>query len=117
MLFELAYQYNGHNNGNLTTCHSVLKDRGWAKASIWRAYCALVHAGFVVVTRQGEKRRGYPTLLALTYQPIDTPPAGIVYDDGIKPSGVPLGYWNKAKASWEIQPTVKDPNLISRTSN
>lgn len=109
LLLELAFQYCGYNNGNLTACYSVMKKRGWASASLWRAYSGLVHAGFVVVTRQGIKQRGCPTLLALTYQPIDKPPEHIRYDDGVKDSPIPLSFWCKAKKSWSIQPEIKEP--------
>jgi hypothetical protein len=117
LLFELAFQYNGYNNGNLTACHSVMKKRGWASASLWRAYSGLVHAGFAVVTRQGFKRRGYPTLLGLTYQPIDEPPAKVRYDEGVQPSQIPLSFWCKAKSSWSIQPELKAPVKKLSTSN
>jgi len=117
LLFDLAYQYSGYNNGNLTACYTVLKKRNWASATLYRAYAGLVHAGFLVVTRQGMKIRGYATLLALTYQGIDEPPKGITYDLGIKPSQISLGFWCKAKASWEIQPTIKEPRKKCSTSN
>ena len=117
LLLELAFQYGGYNNGNLTACYTVMKKRGWASASLWRSLSGLIHTGFVVVTRQGIKQRGCPTLLALTYQPIDEPPAHIKYDDGIKPSPVPLGFWCKAKKSWSIQPERKEPVRKSLLQN
>ena len=117
LLFELAYQYNGFNNGNLTVCYTIMKKRGWPSASLWRALSGLVHAGFVAVTRQGVKRRGCPTLLAITYQGIDEPPAHVQYDGAVLVSSVPLSFWCKAKNSWSIQPERKELKSNSSTSN
>lgn len=93
LLLELALQYGGHNNGNLTACWTLMKPRGFKSSStLHAAKKELLEAGFIIVTRQGMKRRGYPTLLALTYQPVDEV-AKIEYDIGIKTGGPPLNLW------------------------
>jgi hypothetical protein len=112
LLIDLSFQYNGKNNGMLSACHALMKKRGWARASLYRAFSGLQHAGFVVVTRQGWKRRGKPTLVAITWSEIDDPTNGVRYDDGIKTSPTALNYWCKAKAGWKHQPKTKDLRKI-----
>lgn len=98
LLIDLLTQYNGHNNGKLSTTISLLKDRGWATASLYRARANLVEKGFLVITRQGWKQRGRPTLVAISWNGIDD--CGVVYDDGVSPSQIPLAYWCKAQSVW-----------------
>lgn len=95
MLMELAFQFNGKNNGNLTLTHSILKDRGISNGACGRALKSLQEKGFIVVTRQGWKQRGKPTLVALTWHGLDDPPKGVEYDEGIKVESPPLNYWCK----------------------
>lgn len=104
LLIDLAFQYTGFNNGNLTAAHSIVGERGWVKSTLYRTLDSLKNKGFVVVTRQGWKQRGKPTLLALTWQGIDEPPRGIEYDAGIKADPVPLNYWYKPPEYWKKKP-------------
>jgi len=110
LLIDLLLQYYGDNNGCLSPCYSLMKKRGWSKSSLHRAFCNLIHSGFLVVTRQGRKVRGYATLVAITWLPIDEPKSGKSYDEGIKPSDRSLGYWCKVKSSWSHLPECKDYN-------
>ncbi len=109
LLIDLLWQYHGSNNGMLSPCHTLMKKRGWASSSLYRAYAELVHAGFIVVTRQGWKVRGKPTFVAITWMGIDEA-SKCEYDKGIKPSNKPLNYWCKAKSCWVHEPTIKKPN-------
>src|SRR5690554_741066 len=77
LLYELAYQYNGKNYGDLTLTASLLGDRGFASSTVSRCLNELKGRGFIVVTRQGWKQRGKPTLLAITWQGIDDHPSGL----------------------------------------
>lgn len=96
LLFQIWTQYNGSNNGNLTACWSVMKDLGWTgRGSLYKAFSGLKEKGFLLVTRQGKKVRGHPTLLAVTWEGIDD--CGIEYDPGIKPSPAPLHLWERSK--------------------
>lgn len=107
LLMELVIQYNGRNNGNLTAAHAVLKKRGWSSAgSLYKAFKGLLSKGWIVITRQGWKQRGRPTLLAITWNGIDELPHGskIEYDDGIKVSPTPLGYWCTDPRAWTHKP-------------
>jgi len=96
LLIDLLEQYNGSNNGKLSPTISLMEKRGWAKATLWRAKTGLIKKGFLVVTRQGWKRRGKPTLVAITWNAIDE--TDIVYDEGVGPCARPLNYWCKAKS-------------------
>ena len=108
LLFDLMTQYSGNNNGRLSPCHTLMRERGWASSSLHRAFNSLQHLGFVVVTRKGWKVRGKPTLVAVTWAGIDEPCNGVVYEEGIRPSETPLNYWCMAKASWKHKPEVKE---------
>ena len=54
LLVELAYQYRGTNNGDLTTAWGVLNKRGFkSKATLSRATKALREANMIIQTRKG----------------------------------------------------------------
>lgn len=54
LLFELALQFNGYNNGDLTAAWSILSRRGWnSKSTLARALKELVKKGFVIRSRTG----------------------------------------------------------------
>jgi hypothetical protein len=108
LLVDLLYQYTGKNNGLLSPCYTLMKKRGWSKSSLYRAYAVLVHSGFIVVTRQGMKVRNFPTLVAVTWNGIDEP-VKCKFDAGVKTSPVPLSYWKRDKATWDIAPNIKPP--------
>lgn len=108
LLLDLLLQYYGSNNGMLSPCHTLMKERGWAKSSLHRAFNKLQHAGFLVVTRQGWKRRGKATLVAITWLPIDEPINNTEYDEGVVSGNIPLDYWCKAKKGWKHKPSVKE---------
>jgi len=74
LLLELAGQYRGNNNGNLTVAWSVVKKRGWkSRTTLWRCKAELIEAGFVYVTRKGHMPSTCE-LLALTWFPLDVSP-------------------------------------------
>ncbi len=77
LLFELAYQFRGGNNGDLTTAWGVLKNRGFnSKATLSRATKALIDTNMIIQTRKGVFLNPGATcsLYALTWQPIDECP-------------------------------------------
>lgn len=93
LLLELAAQYNGHNNGDLTAAHAVLRRRGWQRSTLQTAVTELEESGFIVRTRQGG--RHLCNLYAVTWQAIDPCPGKYLthgYQDG-----VPLRLWEKQK--------------------
>lgn len=70
LLNDLMAQYNGNNNGDLSACMTLMSERGWtSKSSLQLALRELQYYEFVIVSRQGG--RNMPTLLALTFFPID----------------------------------------------
>ena len=74
VLFALAYQYQGNNNGDLTAAHSVIKRWGIAsKTTLGNAVETLLKADLIVRTREGRflNPGGQCALYALTWQPID----------------------------------------------
>ena len=74
LLLELARQYTGKNNGDLTTAYSILKDRGFkSKDTITRAKDELLRLNLIVCTRSGmfTNPGGRCALYALTWQPVD----------------------------------------------
>lgn len=97
LLLDLLLQYNGSNNGALSACWTLMKQRGWKSSStLYKAKSELLETGFIVVTKHGMKMRGHPTLLAITWNGIDDY-RDITYENNIKPSPVPLSLWSKAK--------------------
>lgn len=74
LLLELAGQYRGNNNGNLTVAWSVVSKRGWrSRTTLWRCKAELIEAGFVYVTRKGHMPSTCE-LLALTWFKLDVSP-------------------------------------------
>lgn len=104
LLYELAFQYNGKNNGNLTLTASLLVERGFARATLSRSLAELKEKGFIVVTRQGWRQRGKPTLLAITWQGIDNHPSGLEYDEGVKVDPRPLSLWRNEEKKIQVKP-------------
>lgn len=92
-LVDLLTQYTGSNNGMLSPCHSLMKQYGWSTGSLFRTKDSLIKKDFIVVTREGKKLRGFPTLVAVTWLAIDEPRKNIEYDSCIKVSGSPLNTW------------------------
>ena len=71
LLLELAGQYRGNNNGNLTVAWSVVSKRGFkSRTTLWRCKAELIEAGFVYVTRKGHMPSTCE-LLALTWFALD----------------------------------------------
>ncbi|MBR9909678.1 MAG: hypothetical protein GYB33_04905 [Gammaproteobacteria bacterium] len=89
LLIELASQFNGGNNGDLTTAYSILKKRGFSsKNSISRAKDELLTADMILQTREGRfiNPGGTCALYALTWQAIDECPGKNLT---VKPTSTP----------------------------
>jgi len=74
LLIDLMLQYNGKNNGDLTTALAILRDRGWKRqATIGEAVKELIDANLIIRTREGQFRNPFSrcALYAVTWQPID----------------------------------------------
>lgn len=94
LLTELAAQFNGHNNGDLSAAHTLHKARGWTRSTLQAATAELERAGFVLRTRQGG--RHVCNLFAVAWQPIDDCP-GRNLDHGFPVGGPPLRLWTKTQ--------------------
>ena len=67
---DLASNYNGRNNGDLSATFSQMKDRGWNSSDqLFKAKRELVDRGIIKVSRQGGLNKC--NLYALNWRPID----------------------------------------------
>ena len=102
MLFDIASQYNGQNNGNLAACKTLLEPLGWKSGTtIRKAVSELVHFGFIELTKQGGLGIG-PNLYAITWQKID---------QCLNKSGRPIHDAQPTKTPsnlWKLKPTHKE---------
>lgn len=70
LLCDLVRQFNGHNNGDLTACRTIMAKRGWSvPETLHFAALELEHYGLISRTKQGGLQIG-PNLYALTWLPI-----------------------------------------------
>ncbi|NHN36900.1 hypothetical protein G8764_06315 [Pseudomaricurvus alcaniphilus] len=77
LLIELASQFKGNNNGNLTVAFSILKKRGFnSKSTIARSVKELLSANIIIQTREGRFTNpgGVCNLYALSWLAIDECP-------------------------------------------
>lgn len=71
LLFDLAAQYRGDNNGDLCAAWKLMHPRGWkSEATLDKAKRALVEASLIVETRKGA-RPNKCSLFALTWYALD----------------------------------------------
>lgn len=71
LLMELARQYRGTNNGDLSATMSMMKERGWTSdPTLWKHLRDLEARGWIVKTRQGGRHVGC-NLYAVTWWPVD----------------------------------------------
>jgi len=71
LLFDLASQYRGDNNGDLCMAWKLMHPRGWkSEETLGKAKRNLLEAGLIVETRQG-MRPNKCSLFALTWYALD----------------------------------------------
>ena len=74
LLVDLAYQYNGRNNGDLTAALGYMQTRGWKRsATLTDAVKELMAANLIIKTREGKFQNPHSrcALYAMTWQQID----------------------------------------------
>ena len=74
LLIDLARQYRGKNNGDLSAAMGVLRKRNWKRgATVCAAIKELIDANLILKTREGQflNPGGRCALYAITWQPID----------------------------------------------
>jgi hypothetical protein len=77
-LVELASEYDGGNNGDLSLTRKTALKRGWRSGETRdNAAEEAVASGFAILTRQGNK--GACSLYAIAWQPIDDVGKGVMY--------------------------------------
>lgn len=70
LIIDIAAQYRGTNNGDLTTAWTIFKNRGWrSKGTLYKAIKEAELAGFILRTRQGGRNKC--NLFAITWKSID----------------------------------------------
>lgn len=70
LLVDIASQFNGKNNGDLTAAWSVMRERGWkSPGTLNKALKDLLDTGLIEETRSGGRHRC--TLYAVTWRGID----------------------------------------------
>lgn len=112
LLVDLSHQRNGRNNGALSACWTLMRERGWKSSStLHKARSELIEKGFIVITRRGRKQRGYPTLVAVTWDGIDD--TNIEYDEEITSSTVSLGTWRRSPDRSKSQPNLRVVQPVS----
>ena len=117
LLIDLCCQYNGFNNGDLTTAWAVMKGYGWrSKDLLQRAQRELEERGWITKTRQGVMERGRhsATLWALTFEGIDDCGKD-KRDAGVRPDKTPLHLWRSPER--DTEPTTSrrvKKNILDR---
>lgn len=100
LLVDLAAQYNGRNNGDLSAAPKVLEPYGWrSQGTVADGLAELIALGFLQQTRQGGRNRC--SLYALTWQPIDEGP------HDVQPTAVASGLWRPEKADQRDQVFIR----------
>ena len=120
LLLTLAYQYRGHNNGDLTAAFSILQKKfGFtARGVIKRAVEQLLDANLIIQSRPSMflNPGGQCALYALLWQPIDDCPGKRLE---IKPTITPLRKFSMEKNSTPCTESVHGgvPNRYPRAVN
>jgi hypothetical protein len=71
LLIDVAAQYRGDNNGDLSVAWKLMQPRGWrSEATLHKVKRELIDAGFLYETRKG-KRPNLCSLFALTWPALD----------------------------------------------
>lgn len=71
LMLDLAAQYRGDNNGDLSAAWKLMQPRGWrSEATLHKAKRELLDAGFLYEARKG-RRPNVCSLFALTWFPFD----------------------------------------------
>ncbi|KJS04336.1 MAG: hypothetical protein VR73_14740 [Gammaproteobacteria bacterium BRH_c0] len=90
LLIDIAGQYRGLNNGDLSAAYTLMRQRGWtSKDQLSKALAELLERGFLILTRQGGRTR--PSLYAVTWEPVND--CGGKLD--VSSTNAPPGNWKK----------------------
>lgn len=93
LLIDVAAQYRGDNNGDLSVAWKLMQPRGWrSEATLHKVKRELLEAGFLYETRKGQ-RPNLCSLFALTWRTLD---ASDKFDPGAKAGFTPNEFRFKA---------------------
>jgi hypothetical protein len=70
LLWDVALQFTGANNGALTTCERLLSERGWHRSTAHEAKKELLKSGLIFETRKGQ-RPNVASLYAVAWRKLD----------------------------------------------
>lgn len=88
LMMDLASQYKGFNNGDMTIAWTIMEIRGWkSRETLNNARKELLYKGLIEITRMGDRRR--PHLYALTFFAIDECNGKL----DVKPTERPTSAW------------------------
>jgi hypothetical protein len=88
LLIDVASQYIGNNNGDLSCAWKIMHPKGWnSEATLNKAKKELLAAGFIGETRKG-RLPNLCSLYGITWQPLNP---NKKLDVG--PNGFPVGAW------------------------
>lgn len=111
LLDNLAAQFNGKNNGDLSAAPKIMVLFGWkSRGSIDEALAELIANGFIEQTRQGG--RNQCSLYAITWQSIDE--CGGKLD--VKPTAVASNLWKLENAEKRDKRFVKKWEAMRKKS-
>ena len=117
LLIDVAAQYRGDNNGDLSLAWKLMKPRGWrSEATLHKAKREIMDAGFLYETRKGQ-RPNLCSLFALTWHQLDPCDK---FDPGAK-AGFTRGEY-RFKAPLTVIPTPKknavptSPAVVARAA-
>lgn len=99
LLLDIRAQYRGFNNGNLDATWSRLRKQNcWrSKQTVNHAIQELIYYGFIICVRKGKRIGGthYPSLYALTWEPIDDLPK-----QGVRATMTAGNQWREPRERW-----------------
>lgn len=105
LLFDLARQYSGHNNGYLCASWALMRKQGWrAEHTLRKAQAELEHYRIIIRTQQGGRNR--PTLLAFTFRRIDEKREKPL---DVGPTERPVNDWLEERPDFVFQPKKRRP--------
>lgn len=112
LLFDQLAQYNGGNNGDLSTAWTLMKPRGWkSKETLSKAIKELIEAGWLELTRQGGRHK--PSLYAVTFYAIDECKGKL----DVQPTRTPRGTWKQNEPLPPLPKLKVVPRLPGQLSN
>ncbi len=90
---DLCSVYNGHNNGDMATAWTIMKNRGWrSRDQLWKAQNELLEKEFIIKTRQGGRNKC--NLFAITIWAIDECGGKLE----VSATNAPTGEWKKTES-------------------